>query len=353
MTTQDSATTPFPTSTPSALDFTSGDALYIASAAAEALPTLPLTDAVREGLISEADAKITGYRCVTIAEDSRTVVDVGAAAARSAIARAGVPATGIRNVLLASVFPLAYPPIYNVPAAISEAVGVPSAFIAQISNASCTAGLDALILAAHRLLLTGDPTALVVAADLWRMPHIDRFNVEQGYILSDGGTAVVLSREAGYAQLIASATLTDPALSGLHSHVPSDRTPVDVTARARAFLKTRMGTEVVLPRRRAGLDATIDACLAQAGIGLADVDHVVVPAIGEPFLKRNYVDPLDIPVSRTTWDYTEVTGHIGAADQFGALAHLVDRGRCRSGDVILMIAEGAGFQWSVMLLKVQ
>ncbi|WP_225839745.1 ketoacyl-ACP synthase III family protein [Streptomyces sp. NK08204] len=352
MTTPVPATPPFPALTPSAVDFTSGSALYIASAAAEIPPALPLAHAVREGLISEEDAKVTGLSAVTIAEESTTLLDLASAAALSATARATVPNTDIGTLLFVSVFPFTRPPLYNVATAIAETVHSPCTFAAEMSG-GCAAGLNALVLAAHRLLPSQDRAALVVAGDLWRQPYIDRFNCEQGYIFADGAAAVVLSRDAGYARLLSAATLTDPTLSGLHAHVPSTRTPVDITARARAFLQTRMGTDVVLGRLRAGLTSTIDAALSMAHVRLADVAHVLVPAIGETFLYRNYLDPLNIPISRTTWDHTAVTGHTGAADQFSALAHLVDHDRCSSGDVILLIAEGLGFQWSVVVLKVE
>ncbi len=346
------ATPTFPALAPSAIDFTSGPGLHIASAAARIPPALPLEQAVRDGLISEEDAKITGYSAVTVAKESDTLLDLASAAALAATTRADMSGTDIGAVFFVSVFPFTRPPLYNVATAVAEAVRSPCAFAAEMSG-GCAAGLNTLTLAAHRLLASQDRAALVVAGDVWRQPHIDRFNCEPGYIFADGAAAVVLSREAGYARLLSAATLTDPTLSGLHAPVPSTRTPVDITARAHAFLKNRMGTDAVLGRLRSGLTSTIDAALSQARVSLADVAHVIVPAIGEPFLYRNYLDPLGIPVSRSTWDYSEVTGHTGAADQFGALAHLVDTDRCSSGDVILMIAEGLGFQWSVVVLEVQ
>lgn len=352
MTSHVPAPPPFAAGSPTATDFTSGPALYIASAAAEIPPGLPLADAVRDGLIPEENAKVTGMSTVSVADESTSLFDLVTAAASSAVSQAGLPASDIGAVLFANVFPYTRPRLYNMATGIAEAVGAPVAFATELSG-GCVASINALVLAALRMVHSQERAALVVAGDVWRQPHIDRFNTEVGYIFADGAAAVVLSREAGFARLISAATLTDPNLSGIHAEVPSDRTPVDITARARAFLTTRMGTDQVLPRLRGGLRATLDAVLAPAGVGLADVDHVLVPAIGEPFLYRNYLDPLGIPISRTTWDHSAVTGHTGGADQFSALAYLVDQGRCKSGDTILMISEGLGFQWSVAVLRVE
>lgn len=343
---------PFPALTPSATDFTAGGALYINSAAAELPPAMSIEDAIREGRYSQESADIAEYSGVTIAKESSTIVDLAAAAALSAVARATVPSTDIRNLLFVSVFPFTHPTVYNIPAAIAEIVRTPSAFTTQISNASCAAGVDALVMAGHRLLVTDDRAALVVAGDLWRLPHIDRFDCNPNFIFADGAAAVVLSRETGYARLLSGASLTDPVLSGLHVEVPSDRTPVDITARARAFFETRMSPEEAHERLNAAFTATVDAALSLAGVSLAEVAYALLPAVGRAFLQR-YLDLLDIPVSRTTWDYYATTSHIGPGDQFSALSYLMDHDRCGSGDVILLIGEGVGFQFSAAVLRVQ
>ncbi|WP_329177950.1 3-oxoacyl-[acyl-carrier-protein] synthase III C-terminal domain-containing protein [Streptomyces sp. NBC_01477] len=346
------ATLPYPALTPSATDFTSGGAIYIASAATELPPATAIEDAIRDGRYTQESADIAGYSGVTIAKESSTILDLASAAALSATARSTVPNTDIRSVIFVSIFPFTHPALYNLPAAIAETVRVPCAFATQISNASCAAGIDGLVMAGHRLLLTDDRAALVVAADLWREPHIDRFNCNPNFIFADGAAAVVLSRDGGYARLLSAATLTDPTLSGLHAEVPSDRTPIDVTARARAFFETVMDPDEAHARLNAAFTATVDAALSLAGVGLADVAYALLPAVGRSFLER-YLDILDLPISRTTWDYYATTSHIGPGDQFSALTHLIDHDRCAGGDVILLIAEGVGFQFSVAVLQVQ
>lgn len=343
---------PYPALTPSATDFTAGAALYIASAAAELPPAMSIADAIRDGLCPQESADIAEYSGVTIAKESTTIFDLASAAALSATERTSVPAGDIRSVLFVSVFPFTHTPLYNLPAAIAEAVRAPCAFAAQISGASCAAGVDTLVLAGHRLLVTDDPAALVVAGDLWRQPHIDRFNCNPNFIFADGASAVVLSRDTGYARLLAAATVTDPTLSGLHADVPSARTPVDISARAREFFENRMSPEEAHVRLEAALRSTLDAALSLAGVSLPEVAYVVLPAIGRAFLQR-YLDMLDIPVDRTTWDYYATTSHIGPGDQFSALAYLIDHDRCASGDVVLLIGEGVGFQFSVAVLQVQ
>jgi 3-oxoacyl-[acyl-carrier-protein] synthase III len=342
----------FPALTPSATDFTSRGSLYIASAAAELPPALPVADALREGRYSQEAIDLAGYSGITIAPESTTILDLASAAARSAIDRSGVPATDIRSVLLTSIFTATHTPLYNLPAAIAEAVRVPCAFGAQISGASCAAGVDTLVLAGHRMLVTDDRAALVVAAELWRQPHIDRFDCNPNFVFSDGAAAVVLSREPGYARLLSAATLTDPTLSGLHADVPSARTAIDITERARVFFQTRMSPDEAHERLEAALTSTIDAALSLARVKLADVAYAAMPAIGRTFLQR-YLDMLNLPVSRTTWDYYATTGHIGPGDQFSSLAYLMDRGLCRGGDIVLLIGEGVGFQFSVAVLEVQ
>ncbi|CAL9653051.1 ketoacyl-ACP synthase III family protein [Streptomyces sp. enrichment culture] len=342
----------FPDLTPSATDFTSGGGIYIASAATELPPATSVEDAVRDGRYPKENAETAGYSSITIAKESTTVLDLATGAALSATERTTVPNTDIRSLLLVSIFPYSHTPLYNMPAAIAETLRVPAAFATQISNSSCAAGVDALAMAGQRLLLTNDRAALVVAGDVWREPHIDRFDCNPNFVFSDGASAVVLSRDVGYAQLVSAATLTDPVLSGLHADVPSDRTAIDITARARAFFQSRMSPDDAHARLQSGLTSTIDAALSLAGASLDDVAYAILPAIGKEFLQR-YLDILNIPVSRTTWDHYATTGHIGPGDQFSGLSYLIENDRCSSGDVILLIGEGIGFQMSVAVLKVQ
>lgn len=342
----------FPALAPSATDFTSGDGIYIASAATELPPATRVEDAIRDGRYSQENADTAGYSSITIAKESSTVFDLASAAALSATARTAVPNADIRSLLFVSIFPFTHPALYNMPAALAETLGTPCAFTTQISNSSCAAGVDALAMAGQRLLLTNDRAALVVAGDLWREPHIDRFDCNPNFVFADGAAAVVLSRDVGYARLLSAATLTDPVLSGLHADVPSDRTAVDITARARAFFQSRMSPDDAHARLQSGLTSTIDAALSLAGVSLDDVAHAVLPAVGKDFLQR-YLDMLKLPISRTTWDYYTTTGHIGPGDQFSGLTHLMENDLCGSGDVILLIGEGIGFQMSVAVLKVQ
>jgi len=343
---------PFPALTPSATDFTKGAALYINAAAAELPPATAIEDAIRDGRYPRESADIAQYTGVTIAKESSTILDLASAAALSATARADVPTTDIRSLIFVSIFPFTHTILYNVPAAIAESVRIPCAFATQISNSSCAAGVDALVMAGHRLLVTEDRAALVVAADLWREPHMDRFNCNPNFIFADGASAVVLSRDPGYARLLAAATITDPTLSGLHADVPSARTAVDISARARAFFETRMHPDEAHERLQAALTSTIDAALALAGVSLEDVAYALLPAVGREFLQR-YLDMLNLDLSRTTWDYYATTSHIGPGDQFSALSYLMDHDRCASGDIVLLIGEGVGFQFSVAVLRVQ
>jgi 3-oxoacyl-[acyl-carrier-protein] synthase III len=352
MTVPDPAPLSFPELTPRIYDFTSGPDLDIVSVAAELPPATLIEDVVRDGRYTQEDADLTGLTAVTIAEEPTTLFDLTSAAALTAIKRAAVPAADIGTVLFISHFPYSRPPIFNISAAVAEVVGAPSPFVAEMAG-GCTAGLDALQLAAQRLLLCGDRAALIVGGDLWRMPHIDRFNTERGFVFADGAAAVVLGRDRGYARLICAATVSDPSLSQLHAHVPSDRTPIDVIARARAFLGSRMAAAEAVARLHAGMAGAVDAALAQAGIGVEDLAYILVPAVGKPFLHRNYLEPLGVPVSRTTWDHSAVTGHTGGVDVLSALAYLVDRDRCGSGDYVLLLADGAGFQWNATVIQVR
>ncbi|HEX8869078.1 MAG TPA: 3-oxoacyl-[acyl-carrier-protein] synthase III C-terminal domain-containing protein, partial [Lentzea sp.] len=80
-------------------------------------------------------------------------------------------------------------------------------------------------------------------------------------------------------------------------------------------------------------------------------DWVVLPHFGRRRLDVNYLRPYGIEPERTTWEWSRTVGHLGAGDQFASLAHLVDTGKARSGQRVVMFGVGAGYSWGCAVLE--
>jgi 3-oxoacyl-[acyl-carrier-protein] synthase-3 len=226
--------------------------------------------------------------------------------------------------------------------------------IGQQSNGA----LASVELAAARLAAAPDrPAALIAAADTFPAPWWDRWRAGWGLVFADGAAAAVLSRRGGFARIASAVTVSDPGLEGMHRgslpFVPSDKEHYPVDFRARSLDYTQSGDLAEVSRRMAGgVRRAVTRAAEEAGLAVPDADHVIVPGFGRTLLLRECLDPLGVPLDRTTWNWAAHVGHLGAADQFAALAHLSESGRLTPGDRVLVISVGGGFNWTCVVLDI-
>jgi 3-oxoacyl-[acyl-carrier-protein] synthase III len=231
----------------------------------------------------------------------------------------------------------------------------PAIEVKQMSNG----GMAVMELAATHLTAARGPSAvLTVAADRFCLPGIDRWFSDPGTVFGDGASALVLSNTGGYARLVSMATVSDPRLEAMHrgedpfGDAPySIRQPLDVKACQRGYMATARMSEVVA-RGSAGQRESLQRALKDAEIELGDIDRFVLPHFGRRRFDANYAVPLGIDPDRTTWSWFRTVGHLGAADQFASLGHMVDTGVAQPGERLLLLGVGAGFTWSAAVVEI-
>jgi 3-oxoacyl-[acyl-carrier-protein] synthase-3 len=249
--------------------------------------------------------------------------------------------------------------LWNSAAYLQRESGVPggTCVVAEVRS-GCAGGLVALGLArSHLLNAPPGSTALVAAADCWRLPAFDRWRADIQTVFGDAGAAVVVSQDRDGLELIAFTTHTDPDLEGF---IRGDdplmvapgiaRPPIDITRRAREFSRAMPKPEIQR-RLTAGPRVVLERLMSRAGIHLDDVAHVVLPFLGHHTLAPVYFDGLGVDVARTTFDYGRQIGHTGAPDPLLGLAYLMHSGRLASGEWVVAFATGAGFVWAGALLR--
>ncbi|GLY22324.1 ketoacyl-ACP synthase III family protein [Micromonospora sp. NBRC 101691] len=329
--------------------------LYI-SGVGSYLPTpVRAADAVREGRYAAADHDDDQLDLVLV-EASASPAEMAVHAGRQALTDAGDP-DEIALVLHGASYyqgqdfwtPATY--------VLRELIGsrVPAYEVRAASNSA----MAALELAAAYLL--ADPeraAALITVADRFTLPGFDRWATDAGVVYSDGAAAAVLSARGGFARLRAVTSRTDPELEELgrdverfhDAPVPGGR-PLDLRAFKRRYLK-RAGFAELSRRLTTGLRENVTATLTAAGGDLSSVDLFVLPNLGRDLVQWEFLEPLDIPVERTSWDNARRIGHLGAGDQFANLAHLRRTGRLSPGDRVLLVGVGLGFSWTSALLEI-
>ncbi|MEU6919077.1 ketoacyl-ACP synthase III family protein [Streptomyces olindensis] len=333
-----------------------GGALYIRATGTWLPPAERVADAVADGRCEAAVARSTRMESVTVSA-GEPAPEMAARAARTALERAAAEPGDIDLVLHASFyyqgFDLWAPASYVQRAAVGNQC--PAMEVRQVSNG----GMAALDLA--WAYLAADPArvaALVTTGDRFCLPGFDRWRSDPGTVYGDGGTALVVSRHSGFARVRSIATVSAPDLEGMHrgddpfGPAPfGHRDVVDLEAHKRDFL-ARHGVAPTVARVAAAQEAVVKQALADAGLGLADIDRFVLPHLGHRRLHVAYFAKFGIDPARSTWPWSRTIGHLGAGDPFAGLDHLVTAGELGPGDTCLLFGVGAGFSWSCAVVEI-
>lgn len=227
----------------------------------------------------------------------------------------------------------------------------------------CNGMFIGLELAASYLRAEPDrQSALLVAADNYGTPLMDRWCMGPGYIGGDAASAVVLTKEPGFAQLLSVCSVTVPEAEQLHRGTEPLFPPsvtigrgLDFAARNEEFRlqsASRPEGTTSLIKIQQQLLAVIDQTTAEAGIELSDVTRVGFMNYSREIVEQRCMVALDMPMSTSTWDFGRTIGHCGASDQILGLDHLVTTGQLGPGGHYLMLGTGPGVTISCAIIKI-
>ena len=85
--------------------------------------------------------------------------------------------------------------------------------------------------------------------------------------------------------------------------------------------------------------------LGEAGIKSYEIDRVLVEHIGADFTLMLCLLPLRLPLQRSTVDFANTVGHLGATDHIASLDNLLTTGQLSPGDRLLVVGGSTG--WNV------
>ncbi|ANP49603.1 3-oxoacyl-[acyl-carrier-protein] synthase-3 [Streptomyces griseochromogenes] len=330
--------------------------LYIAGLGAFLPPPVPTEEAVERGWYDPEEAEENELTAVLVAEHE-CAPDMAVAAGRQALARSGHAATEVILNLHANIYHQGQD--FWTPASYVQRHTVGGSGLAVQIQQGSNGGMAALeMAAAHLSAAQAGPSALITTADRYCPPGFDRWNSDTGQIYSDGAAALLLSRRFGFARLRAMVSTSDPGLEEVcrdtagFSAVPhEDGEPLDLRSRKKRYVKNH-GYDELLERLAAGTAANVRQTLTDAELTLDDMTWVVLPNLGRALLEWEFLEPLDIPLERTTWDWGRQVSHLGPGDQFAGLDHLVTSGRVRPGDHVLLVGVGIGFNWTSAVVDI-
>ncbi len=310
------------------------------------LPAKLLTNAELAARVDTSDDWIverTGIRCRHIAADDEYTSDLGAEAARRALAAAGLTAVDVDLIVCATATPdQTFPACATV---IQHKLGMTRGVAFDI-GAVCSGFLYALAVADAMLVSGAHKTALVIGAETFSR-LLDWEDRATCVLFGDGAGAVVLRAEPG------TGTAADRGILAHRLHSDgryNDLLYVDGGPGSTGTTgKLRMRGREVFRHAVTNLANVMTETLAVAGLCAADVAWLI-PHQANLRILEGTARKLDLPLDRvvvTVQDHANTS----AASVPLALDTAVRDGRIKPNDLLLLEAMGGGFTWGAAAVR--
>ena len=313
-------------------------------------PARILTNAELEEMVATSDDWIvqrTGIRARHIAADGEVTSDMAANAARAALAQAGTEPHEIDAIIVATIS--ADMPMPSCAVAVQAKLGARNAFALDVS-AACAGSLYGLNLADGLIRAGKSRRVLVIGAELLSR-LVDWSDRRSCVLFGDAAGAMLLgpTSEPGRGLLSAHLHSDGNAAEILAIRGGGSQHPVSTAMIESGLHKIAMsGREVykfavsVLP------DALMEAFEAN-GVLPSQVDHVISHQANLRIVE-SVLDRVGIPMAKC-WTNIERYGNTSSASLPLSLDEANRAGRLRKGDLIAMMAIGAGMAWGSALLR--
>ncbi len=311
-------------------------------------PKRVLTNADLEKMVATSDSWIverTGIRERRLVAEGEACSDLGVRAAQQALAEAGVPAARLDLIIVATC--TGDSPLPSTASLIQHRLGAVQAAACDISAACC--GFVYGLSVADAFIRTGSRYVLVIGSEV--MSSVTDWTDRNTCVLfGDGAGAVVLGPTEDNRGLLSFHLHADGRFSDLicvpgggSSLPPSERV---VTQRLH-FVKMR-GNETFKVAVKTMEEAIREAVEAE-GLGLDEID-CLVPHQANVRILHAVGRRLGLPLDRIVINVDRF-GNTSAASIPLALDEAVRNGTIREGNVVVLVAFGAGLTWASGVMR--
>ncbi|MGD9542596.1 MAG: beta-ketoacyl-ACP synthase III [Methylocystis sp.] len=289
----------------------------------------------------------TGIKERRMAADHEATSDLAAAAAREALQFAGVRPDDVDMLVVCTV--TGDTPTPSCASFVQAQLGATNAFAFDV-GAACAGSLYGLSIADQFIRSGQVKRALVIGAETLSR-FVDWTNRETCVLFGDAAGAILLgaSEEAGRGVLAANLR-TDGSMTGIlgiygggSRHPPS----LEMLEEKTGKIKMR-GREVYKVATRL-LPEVVDETLKAAGLTAADVDHVIAHQANKRIIE-SALQNLGVPLEKC-WINIDRYGNTSSASMPITLDEANRAGKLNKGDVIAMMAIGAGMTWGGAVLR--
>jgi 3-oxoacyl-[acyl-carrier-protein] synthase III len=306
------------------------------------LPATVLTNEDIERRIDTSDEWIfsrTGIRTRRVAAEGEVTSDLGANAARASMMAAGVAASDIDLIVVATTTPdMVFP---STACIVQKKLGITRGAALDV-QAVCTGFVYALAIA-DKFVASGQyQRALVIGTEIFSR-LLDWSDRRTCVLFGDGAGAVVLERSES------------PGILSTHLHADGEYGDIlcvpgalhGGAVQGRAFL--HMDGQAVFRFAVRALEEVCEETLAHNGLTGADIDWLVPHQANVRIIEAT-AQKLGLPPERVVMTL-EHQGNTSAASVPLALDAAVRDGRIQRGHVVMLEAVGGGMTWGSVLLR--
>ena len=314
------------------------------------VPARVLTNADLEAVVDTSDAWIrerTGIRERRIAADGEVTSDMAVVAAKRALEMAETTAHDLDLIIVATISPDM--PMPSCAATIQAKLGADRAFAFDIS-AACAGSLYGLAIADQFIRTGSARRILVVGAELLSR-LVDWTDRNTCILFGDAAGALVVGPSADPQRGLLSAHLHTDGTMAQSLCIPGggSQHPQSPDVLDRKLDKIAMnGRDVYKFAVRVLPEALVEAFAAQ-GLVAGDIDHVVSHQANIRIVE-SVLDRVGIPMERC-WLNLDRYGNTSSASLPISLDEANRAGRLKAGDLIAMMAIGAGMAWGSAIMR--
>lgn len=287
----------------------------------------------------------TGIRERRIAADHETTASLAHRAALEALSDAGLAASDLDEIILATDTPEVRTP--DTASFVQHMLGAREIPSFDLGGSGCAGFVMALDVARTRIAFEPKRVLVIGVELITRM--ISWEERETCVLFGDGAGAAVLGPGDGVAELLAVVSGTDGAMTGILTlDVGGTKRPFDPEDPAGHNHLTMHGTEVFKQAVHRMSSATSEV-LAKIGASADDVD-LIIPHQANKRIIDAVARRLDVDATKV---YVNVDrfGNTGSASVPLALWEARRAGRIPPGALVVLTAFGAGFHWSAAAIR--
>ncbi|MDD4557044.1 MAG: ketoacyl-ACP synthase III [Alphaproteobacteria bacterium] len=311
------------------------------------LPSKILTNDDLSKIVETSDEWIserTGIKSRHIVAEDESTSDLCFHAAENALKNAGISASEVDVLIVATITPDNLTP--STATKVASRLGVQAGKPAFDISAACSGFVYAMTLADNMIRLGQAKNAIIVGAE--SLSRITDWTDRNTCVLfGDGAGAVVLQAQEGKGTIEDRGILTTKIYSDGAYYDSLKTTGGPSTTKSTGFLW--MNGKEVFKFAIPAMASSIEAVVEEVKIGLEEIDWII-PHQANIRIIDGVAKKLDVDSEKVIVTVAN-QGNTSAATIPLALSESVASGKIKKGDLVVLTAMGAGFTWGGALIR--